>query len=971
MMYPSSTGPLRFRTKVIEQQMLTRTSLSLRVWPVLLSFHVAIVVCLGWGLVRCAQSAEPARVVAGYYAEWSALGRGYQVADIPARQLTHVIYAHLRPTYDAVRETGGLDFFDHYAAVEMAFPGDTDDLPFKGNLRQLVKLRTAFPHLRTLVSVGGAAMSADFSDIAASARARSTFVNRCVEVMLAHGFDGIDLDWEFPVEGGEPGVKHRPEDADNYLLLIRELRERLRVQEVKDGRPYLLTVATSATAGTLTVRFRFPELSDHVDWINLMAYNLSGPWLPETGHQAPLYGNPQAPPPAHSVAAGINRYLSLGVPRDKLVIGVPFYGQGLKSVPNINNGLFQSHEGACEFGTWTQGIFQFHDLRDGTRGHAFFDAQGYTVYWDPLAQASFLYDPEDRVFITYESERSLRAKAVYVLERNLRGMMFWSLDGDTADHALTRTVQGTLALAPHLSGVGGSRSIAGANFDHVPAAWYYSYAYGGYGGLRFEETIAPETLPNSYDPKAPVGIEGSAALEGRGDFSAVPSVGTRIGNQTIEWVYAGLGLGAGLTDLQRSNLISADLGDYAFSFAVGAMRGLRPGQNGANGSCKVQVQVPDNTLPPADADALADNLVEVVDDFVAPGSDYKTFKFRLNEGRIEGGSAALFRQFLTNVTQINVNFNFSAIPAEFGADADNAVAVDELALTYEEPAVPLPAYPERVGGVDFDETKAQYIYGYAYGGYDGADVTAQLAPQTLEVNGAGMAGSRALVNSGAKFSLVKDVPPAKEHHAGFGLGAGLTFDASAFDTARLEDYDLRFDLRVGGLAVGVSEAAALVTLQFEGIDGTLGLEVLDGEFDVLLRLTTASLVPAAFRTYAIPLSQMKSEQGAFDLVVQNLRALTNLTVDVQVTDVPTDLGCDDNNLLVLDNVRLVRRVVGTPDLRSHKIQGDLVLEWPGEAVLQSASSLEAPFSTIPGARSPFRVTPDFENRAAFYRVYVP
>lgn len=384
------------------------------------------------------------RVVVGYFPEWGVYARNYHITNLPAALLTHINYAFLRPVYDAATGTARIEVVDEFAALEKTYPGDSNSLAFRGSFHQLRKLKTAHPHLKTLISVGGATLSEDFSDIAASATARKTFAESCLAYMIRYGFDGIDIDWEYPVKGGERSVRHRPEDAANNTLLLRALRERLDAEETKDGRHYFLTIATSVTGETLTNRYQLPQLSKEVDWFNLMAYNMTGAWSPVTGHQAPLYGNPQASHKSYCVADGIAQYIELNVPRHKLVLGVPFYGRGFQGVPGTGHGLFQKYSGLYSEGSWSPSVFTYRDLRDGSQGHASINTNGFEEFWDSASKASFLYNHQTHVFITYASPRALALKAAYVRDQKLRGMMCWSLDLDTEDHELLKTLSEAL-----------------------------------------------------------------------------------------------------------------------------------------------------------------------------------------------------------------------------------------------------------------------------------------------------------------------------------------------------------------------------------------------------------------------------------------------------------------------------------------------------------------------------------------------
>lgn len=384
-----------------------------------------------------ATAALPNTVIVGYFPEWGVYKRNYHVTHIPGQLLTHVNYAFLKPVFNEATRSAAIEIVDRYAALEKVYAGDAD---VQGSFGQLARLKARHPGLEILLSVGGASMSDSFSDIAAYPEARESFAESCVSHLVRYGFDGIDIDWEFPVEGGERSVKHRPEDGSNLVMLLETLRRHLQTQAKADGKSYRLTLATSISGRTLEKRYRLREISQAVDWMNLMAYNLTGPWAAVTGHQAPLHPNPQSPAPSESIEACVARYLELGVPPAKLVLGMPFYGRAFKGVAPENNGLFQPHAGSSSEGSWSPGVFTYRDLLQGSQTHPHIDAPDVQAHWDSSAQASFLYKAESETFITYPSPRSTRSKAAFVRHLHLRGMMCWSLDMDSADDALLTVI---------------------------------------------------------------------------------------------------------------------------------------------------------------------------------------------------------------------------------------------------------------------------------------------------------------------------------------------------------------------------------------------------------------------------------------------------------------------------------------------------------------------------------------------------
>ena len=380
----------------------------------------------------------PHRLV-GYFPEWAVYARNYHVTNINAQYLTDINYAFAKPTLLS-SNSAALSLVDSYAAIEKLYPGDTGDEPFQGSLNQLVLFKQQYPHINTFISVGGASGSDDFSDIMAYTNARSSFVASCVAFMTNYHFDGIDFDWEFPVSGGAGGVGHRPEDAANYAIFIQLMRAALDSQSLADGNDYLMTMAVPAVYAALTNRYELLTITASVDWLNLMAYDLAGYWDAQSGHMAPLYSNPSAYLPEYNIDTAIQCALMLGIPARKLVLGIPFYGRGFAGVGSTDNGLFQPSSGASTNGSWEAGCFDYRDLREGTCGHQYIGNHGYSRYWDPISKAPWLYNPDTDIFISYDDTTSVYYKTGYVQTHNLGGVMYWSLDADTANAELQQFV---------------------------------------------------------------------------------------------------------------------------------------------------------------------------------------------------------------------------------------------------------------------------------------------------------------------------------------------------------------------------------------------------------------------------------------------------------------------------------------------------------------------------------------------------
>ena len=373
----------------------------------------------------------------GYFTAWSVYGRDYHVPEIPAGKLTHINYA-----FANISDSGECVMGDPYADADKFYPGDSWDPGAKrGSFHQLELLKAAHPKLRTLISVGGWSWSGKFSDVALTPESRSKLVTSCVTFMKEHGFDGIDVDWEYPVGGGLPTNTYRPEDEQNYTLLLQAFRDALDVEQAASQKTYDLTIAAPAGPG-IYANIELQKVGQILSWINLMAYDFHGGWDEATNFNAALFpasGDPSADPAVKTkfnVGAAVDGYLASGVPANKLVLGVPFYGRGYAGVTNEEDGLFQPFSG-LPMGTWEAGVFDYHDLVAKY-------VPTMTRHWHEQSQVPWLFDPATGIMISYDDPESLQKKAELVLQKNLGGAMLWELSGDTTEATLLSALHTSL-----------------------------------------------------------------------------------------------------------------------------------------------------------------------------------------------------------------------------------------------------------------------------------------------------------------------------------------------------------------------------------------------------------------------------------------------------------------------------------------------------------------------------------------------
>lgn len=382
------------------------------------------------GLTAAAQDAPAKRVVA-YFISWGIYERAYKVTDIPGDLVTHINYA-----FANVSKEGECLIGDAWADTQIPYEGETEGDGLLGNFNQLNILKEKYPHIQTLISVGGWTWSKNFSDVALTEESRQKFAASCVAFMKQYGFDGLDIDWEYPSGGGDPGNIVRPEDPENFVLLLTELRKQLDAQGQADGgKHYLLTIAAGAGKSAIE-GIDWVAVAAQLDWINLMAYDFAGGWSPTTDFNAPLFASESSPTPTVSIDTSLKAYLDAGVTADKMVLGVPFYGKGWKNVAADDGGLFKPFDG-IPTGTYGEGVFEYNNLAD-------FWIPLMERYWDDGAKVPWLYNPKTGMMISYDDPESLALKAQYVNDNNLGGVMIWELSQDTADNALLTALNDTL-----------------------------------------------------------------------------------------------------------------------------------------------------------------------------------------------------------------------------------------------------------------------------------------------------------------------------------------------------------------------------------------------------------------------------------------------------------------------------------------------------------------------------------------------
>ncbi|CAG8257347.1 unnamed protein product [Penicillium salamii] len=387
-----------------------------------------------------------------YFVNWAIYGRNYNPQDLPAEKLTHILYsfANVRP------ESGEVYLTDTWSDIEKHYPTDSwNDVGTNvyGCAKQLFLLKKQNRKLKVLLSIGGWTYSANFAQPASTDEGRTQFAESATRLILDLGFDGLDIDWEYPKDESEAG---------NLVLLLHKCREVLD-REAGADRHFYLTIACPAGPSNYE-KMKFQEMTPVLDFYNLMAYDFAGSWDTNAGHQAnivPSGSNPASTP--FSADAALNYYINVGgVPPSKIVMGMPLYGRTFENT----DGPGAPFSGVGE-GSWENGVWDYKAL----------PRPGAAEQFDAESGATWCYDGNSRTMVSYDTPYMAQVKADYIRRRGLGGGMWWESSGDKGGRE-AKAADGSL-IGIFVDGVGGEGALdQSENALHYPESKYANVQSG-------------------------------------------------------------------------------------------------------------------------------------------------------------------------------------------------------------------------------------------------------------------------------------------------------------------------------------------------------------------------------------------------------------------------------------------------------------------------------------------------------------
>jgi chitinase len=345
-------------------------------------------------------SAEDFRVVC-YFTNWAWYRPGigkFLPENIDPELCTHIVYGFAVLN----RDTLTIQPHDSWADIDNNFYKRVCDLKKKG--------------LKVSVAIGGWNDSAGdkYSRLVRSAESRRKFIKHVTEFIEKYDFDGLDLDWEYPVCWQVDCTKGKADEKEHFSSLVEEL------SAVFKPKGLLLSSAVSPAKKVIDAGYDVPKLAKHFDWIAVMTYDYHGQWDKKTGHVAPMYTHKDAWEPTFNANFTINYWIEKGAPRKSLVMGIPMYGQSFSLADASNNGLNAMTYGGGEAGeeTRARGFLAYYEICQNIKN------KNWEVVRDNGGKMGPYARKKDQ-WVSFDDVSMVRYKSQFIKAMGLGGAMIW------------------------------------------------------------------------------------------------------------------------------------------------------------------------------------------------------------------------------------------------------------------------------------------------------------------------------------------------------------------------------------------------------------------------------------------------------------------------------------------------------------------------------------------------------------------
>eukprot|EP00093_Oithona_nana_P014013 14013.XXX_692283_694942_1 [CDS] Oithona nana genome sequencing. len=342
-----------------------------------------------------------------YYTNWSYRRPGmgqFTPEDVDPTLCTHMFFA-----FASIKDN----------KIAPSEDQDVGDAFTEGAYDRIMRLKEENPKLKVLLAVGGWAFGSEpFRELTGSPFRMNGFVYDSISFLRDHGFDGLDIDWEYP---------RGPDDRAAFVSLIKELRIAFEGEaESSDNDKLLLTAAVPASFEAIAAGYDVPELSKYLDYINVMTYDFHGQWENRVGHNSPLFPLNSASEFQEKLTVDYSakEWVRQGAPLEKLIVGMPVYGRTFQLADPAKFDIGAEALGGGEAGRYTgeSGFLSYYEICD------FLHQPNTTLVWDNEQQVPFAYRGDQ--WVGFDDERSLRTKVAWLKTEGFGGIMIWSVDLD-------------------------------------------------------------------------------------------------------------------------------------------------------------------------------------------------------------------------------------------------------------------------------------------------------------------------------------------------------------------------------------------------------------------------------------------------------------------------------------------------------------------------------------------------------------
>lgn len=345
-----------------------------------------------------------------YFTNWSWYRRGigkYLPENVDTALCTHVIYAFT--VLDSEKLT--IKYHDPWADIDNKM------------LARVVDLKKKNPKLKVILGLGGWTDSAGdkYSRLVNNPASRAKFIQHALQFINNYGFDGLDFDWEYP-KCWQVDCKRGPDsDKQGFAAMLTELRAAFDSNTPR----LLLTAAVSPSKKVIDAGYDVPVLARTLDFVNVMTYDYHGSWEKKTGHVAPMYYFPGDEFDNFNSNFTLNYFMEMGVPREKIIMGMPMYGQTWTLADTNEHGLNSPTYGPGEAGQYSmqRGMIAYYEICSRLRG------DGWSVVRDPHGRIGpFAF--KGNQWMSFDDMEMIHLKATFVRNHRLGGAMIWALDFD-------------------------------------------------------------------------------------------------------------------------------------------------------------------------------------------------------------------------------------------------------------------------------------------------------------------------------------------------------------------------------------------------------------------------------------------------------------------------------------------------------------------------------------------------------------